>query len=185
MHVSVNPDLVCEFEEALVPEILAMAWRYACRLSKTREDAEDLLQDALAHGLVRFDQLRDPTRFRSWLMSIVRTRFLMLQRRVTPDQERFRVDDADAETRLADTAATPEGNSLAEEIALSLSRLPTPQSEILSLFYLEGLNLQETAQVLGITVGAVQQRLFRARGALRRELERFHPASTYALYQER
>ena len=185
MSVSVNPDLVFEFEEALTPEILGMAWRYSCRLSKTREDAEDLLQDSLAHGLLRFDQLRDPSRFRSWLMSIVRTRFLMLQRKVAVEMERHRVTDPDAETRLADTQATLAGNNLAEDIATALSRLPDPQSEILSLFYIDGLSLQETASVLGITVGAVQQRLFRARGAMRRELEQHYPASTYAVFQER
>jgi DNA-directed RNA polymerase specialized sigma24 family protein len=39
----------------------------------------------------------------------------------------------------------------------------------------------ETAQVLGLSLGAVQQRLFRARGALKRVLDRQHtPASAKA-----
>ena len=183
--MSVNPEQVFEFEEALTRDVLGMAWRYSCRLCRTIEDAEDLLQEALAHALLRFEQLRDPTRFRSWLMSIVRTRFLMNHRRVTPERDRVRVSDGEAEMRLVDTMATPEGNTFTEMITTTLKRMPNPQSEILSLFYIEGLSLLETAKVLGITVGAVQQRLFRARGALKRELERLNPETHYAALQER
>jgi DNA-directed RNA polymerase specialized sigma24 family protein len=45
------------FEYVLTPATIDVAWRYCCRLCKTREDAEDLLQEALAHALVRFRQL--------------------------------------------------------------------------------------------------------------------------------
>ena len=61
-------------------------------------------------------------------------------------------------------------NPLAEPIAEALARLPHAQREILSLFYLDGLNLEETGWVLGITPQVASQRLYRARRSLRRLL---------------
>ena len=52
-----------------------------------------------------------------------------------------------------------------------LARLPVVEREVLTLFYLQEQSLAETADVLGIPVGTVKSRLFRARLLLRRELE--------------
>lgn len=165
------------FEYMLTPATVDVAWRYCCRLCRTREDAEDLLQEALAHALVRFGQLRDLTRFKSWLMSIVRTQFLMQRRRNTA--EKFTVNDREQDlgTTFADLEARSDADPLADIVAVSLMQLPAEQREILSLFYLDGLNLVECGQVLKISTGAVRSRLYRARGALRRELKRLSLAA--------
>ena len=177
MVVDLKPAEVELFEHVLTPAIMNLAWRYSCRLCRTREDAEDLLQEALAHALLRFSQLRDLARFKSWLMSIVRTQFLMQQRRNTA--EKFTVNDReqDVGSTLVDLAVGPNADPLADIAAVSLSQLPAEQREILSLFYLDGLNLQEAAEVLGISTGAVRSRLYRARAAMRRELKRLSLAS--------
>lgn len=184
LNVNAEADQLYEFEDVLTQDILGMAWRYSCRLCRTREDAEDLLQDALAHAMVRLHQLRDRTRFKSWLMSIVRTRFLMNQRRLVNEREKIQQSESDPGSRLVDYSASPEGDAFTEEISATLTRLPEFQREILTLFYIDDLNLFETAHVLAITVGAVQQRLFRARGALKRELERSRDRTTCVVYQE-
>lgn len=182
--VNAEPDQLSKFESALTPQILGIAWRYAHRLSRTPEDAEDLLQDALAHALVRIDQLRNWDRFKSWLMSIVRTRFLMNHRRHALEREKLRLSISDSGERAVDYTATLEGDILADEVAAALGRLPDFQQEVLTLFYLDGMSLAETGDILGITVGAVQQRLFRARGALKRELERGRSGTGCAVLQE-
>jgi len=69
---------------------------------------------------------------------------------------------------LADASAT---EPLGLDTAAALARLPQSQQELLSLFYIDGLNLSETGQVLGIRPQVVRQRLYRARQALRRQLE--------------
>lgn len=177
MVMGLKPAEVELFEHVLTPAIMDLAWRYSCRLCKTREDAEDLLQEALAHALSRFSQLRDLARFKSWLMSIVRTQFLMQHRRNTA--EKFTVSDREQDigSSLADLAVGPNADPLADIAAVSLSQLPDEQREILSLFYLDDLNLHEAAEVLGISTGAVRSRLYRARGAMRRELKRLSLAS--------
>ena len=53
---------------------------------------------------------------------------------------------------------------------LGLGRLPVVEREVLTLFYLEELSLNEVAEVIGVPLGTVKSRLFRARQLLRREL---------------
>ena len=156
------------FEAVLDSQSYEAAWRYARRLTDRREDAEDLLQTALVHAYRRLDQLRDQTRFKGWLMSIVRTQFLTWRR---SQLARPRFQDELPETRAE------EPDPLAEQLAEVMVQLPEPQREILSLFYIDGLNLEETGQVLDIEPQAVRQRLYRARQALRRKLES-SPAGT-------
>lgn len=150
------------FESALDDEAYAAAWAYSRRLTDSRLDAEDLLQEALAHAYRRLDQLRDPDRFKGWLLSIVRTQFLSW-RRQTVARPPIISELPQLGRRDPDPLAGP--------VAEALAALPEPQHEILSLFYLDGLSLAETGQVLGIGPTAVRQRLYRARYALRRRLE--------------
>jgi len=175
MNVDEHSAGAARFEALLTEQVLGVAWRYACRLCKTHEDAEDLLQEALSHALVRIGQLREPERFKSWLMSIVRTRFLMQYRRKGLERERVSLRDDDPGAGLVDYRAAPGSDELAALVADALKHMPEDQREILNLFYLDGLSLVETAEVLGVSSGAVQQRLFRARGALRRVLTRQLP----------
>lgn len=160
------------FESLVTDHTYEVAWRACRRLADCREDAEDLLQESLVHAFTRLYQLRDRSRFRGWLLAIVRTRHLARLRR---DKSR-----PQATRELPQLAAGGE-NPLDETIAAALARLPQPQRELLSLFYLDGLSLSETGQALGIRPQIVRQRLYRARRALRRCLDftpadRGHPA---------
>jgi len=158
-----------EFEAALCEETYRSAWCYACRLCTAGgranlADAEDLLQEALLRAYQRFEQLRDPLRFKGWLLSIVRTLHL----------DRFRRNGHPAgwsDGVLENVPATVSGGSedpRGELMLAALSQLPWAQQELLSLFYLDGLNLNETGQALGLAPRVVRKRLFRARKALRR-----------------
>ena len=72
----------------------------------------------------------------------------------------------------------PADNDGAEDIETDLAavqhelaRLPVVEREVLTLFYLQELSLGEVAEVLGVPVGTVKSRLFRARRLLRREID--------------
>lgn len=146
--------------DALTPEAYGAAWRHCCRLCASREDAEDLLQDSLAHALSRWGQLRDPAALTAWLLRIVRTRWLAARRRgklpLAPEAEPL--------ARLE--AADPRAEATLE----ALGRLPREQRELLVLFYVEGLSLAECGAALGLSATVVRHRLHRARGVLRRRL---------------
>jgi len=163
------------FDEALTSAAYEAAWRYAYRLTRQRggsyEDAEDLLQESLAQAYRRFDQLRHPDKFTGWLISIIRNRFINRLRR-----GRQRGSSA---AELPPEPVAAEQDPLAAQLKEALSLMPTGPRELLSLFYLDGLSLKETAQVLGITPRAVRQRLFRARAALRRQVKLPEEASAH------
>ena len=152
------------FRELLSEEVYGSAWRYAWRLTGNREDAEDLLQESLAYAFEKLYSLRERDRFRGWLMSIVRTKFIR-------HWHRRKRAPAMADELPEQTAAPATRNAEGDVLAAALARLPESQREILGLYYIDGLSINETGQVLGIAPGVVKQRLFRARGALRRYFE--------------
>jgi DNA-directed RNA polymerase specialized sigma24 family protein len=82
---------------------------------------------------------------------------------------------------LENLPATVSGGSedpRGELMLAALSQLPWAQKELLSLFYLEGLSLNETGQVLRLAPRVVRKRLFRARKALRRRTAALEPRLT-------
>lgn len=153
------------FERLLASEVYACAWGYARRLTLQagggRQDAEDLLQDALGLAWRALPGLRDELRFKAWLLAIIRRRHLSTRKSKRIEQP---LDD------LAPLPA-PDADPQARDLLEALGRMPQGPRELLSLFYLHGLSMQETAQVLGLRPGAIHMRLARAREDLRRALE--------------
>ena len=156
------------FEQALDDGAYSSAWRYACRLCNTREDAEDLLQDSLARACQSYGQLRVPDSFRGWLLSIVRNCHLMQlrtqHRRIQP------VPDYPAVTAAGAGVSDP----FAEEVLDALAGLNAVERELLTLFYIEGLSMAEVAQVTGLRAGPLRQRMLRARRALKQRVINRH-----------
>lgn len=175
------------FEAALSNEVYAAAWGYACRLcapggTGARADAEDLLQEALIRAYQRFAQLREAAKFKGWLLCIMRRCFLDRHRRAGR-----RIGELGLE---AYELAAPEADATpyAGPVRLALGRLPGAQRELLTLFYVEGLSLEETGQVTGLSARVVRQRLYRAREGLRRALAECgmpHPQDTVAPCQQK
>ncbi len=156
------------FEDVLTEHVYRAAWRYAWHLRPVYEDAQDLLQEALAHAWLRFHQLRDQRRFKGWLLSIVRTRFLMARRRralpVTGDGLPLQEAGAGGSHTAGRYAGLPPA------LASGMLRLPAAQREAVELHYLQELSIEEVAGVLGIRPGTVKVRLHRARQRLKRAL---------------
>jgi RNA polymerase sigma-70 factor (ECF subfamily) len=67
--VSLEADLEREFEDRL-RESSALAVRVAYGVLRQREDAEDVAQEAFARAYRQFSSLRDPVRFRGWLVRV-------------------------------------------------------------------------------------------------------------------
>jgi RNA polymerase sigma-70 factor, ECF subfamily len=129
--------------------------------------ADDLVQEALALGLQRVHQLRDPERLHAWLYSILNNCWKQYLRCNRPHE------DLDEE-RPCDNPA-PE-NAVGQQQTVTRVRnavagLPADQRMVLSLVDLEGLAYNEVALILDIPVGTVMSRLHRARKSLLARLE--------------
>jgi RNA polymerase sigma factor (sigma-70 family) len=141
-------------------------WRYACRLTDRGDTARDITQDVWVKVLRGIGRLRDGTKLRAWLFGITR-RTLMDRLR---EQYARPIQSAIDVAELASDLTSDELETDLAALHFGLGRLPVVEREVLTLFYLEELSLNEVSVVIGVPLGTVKSRLFRARQLLRREL---------------
>lgn len=137
-------------------------WNYVRRMLGPSR-ADDVAQEvwvAVVRGLPR---LKEPGRFAPWLFTIARRavadrlREEYARPEIPMEEERASADPADALVDRADLLA-------------GLSGLPVREREVLVLFYLQDLSLEDCAQICAVPVGTVKSRLSRARRMLRDQL---------------
>jgi RNA polymerase sigma-70 factor (ECF subfamily) len=152
-----------------VPAQLSAMRRYARSLTRSENDAEDLVQDALVRAYekrgsfepVKADQGRG---LRVWLLSVLHNAFIDRRRSRIAEQRR-----AAQAAELTDVSTPP-----AQELHVRLAQvreafldLPEEQRAALHLVAIEGLGYAEAAAALGIPQGTLMSRLSRARATLR------------------
>lgn len=138
-------------------------FRFAYWLCGDRFVAEDVVQESFTRAWRNWDQLRDKSAPKAWLMTIVRNEHARLY-------ERKRLELVDAAPE--DLAIAAEGNALElMELEQVIDQLPLSLREPFLLQTLGGFSCAEIAAQLETTEGAVMVRLTRARQALRGLLE--------------
>lgn len=146
--------LVRECEPTLV--------RVARRLCAGRDDADDVVQDAVvsayrAFMAGRFDEIEN---FRPWMLKILRNTFLQAERK----SKRWVLPGGDALEALQDAAPSrPPTSALDADLDRALQVLTDDQRICIELVYFEELDYSEAALVLEIPIGTVRSRLARAR----------------------
>ncbi|TDD41597.1 sigma-70 family RNA polymerase sigma factor [Nonomuraea terrae] len=145
----------------LVSRWQAPVWTYVRRMLDA-ERADDVTQEVWLAVIRGLPGLREPGRFVPWLFTIAR-------RSVT---DRLRGEYARAAT-VGALVAEDAVEAMVDRAALVsvLAQLPVPEREILVLFYLEDLSVEECAHICQIPAGTVKSRLNRARRLLREHLE--------------
>jgi RNA polymerase sigma-70 factor (ECF subfamily) len=141
--------------------ILPSLRRQAMALTRHRADAEDLLQTAMTNALGAQESFRVGTNFRAWMSCILRNQFLSEIRR-----RRVFVDLNDAPPSVLCLSGGQEEGVLLKETRRFIADLPTTQQVALSMVAIEGLSYEEVAGHLGIPIGTVKARVFRARESL-------------------
>jgi len=155
---------------ALVEEHYALLYRFAYRLAGSSADAEDLVQQAYLTAQTKVDQLREPAKARSWLMTIVLNAFRKSRRRDRPVA--FSTMEHEPQPSVEPAAETIDA---ADEMQAALAALDEDYRVPLVLFYFEEFNYKQIAELLEIPVGTVMSRLSRGKGRLREWYRRTHP----------
>ena len=156
-----------EFEERLA-ECGTLAFRVARSVVNSASDAEDVAQDAMLQAYKRFERLRDPSRFRAWL---VRITF-----RLALDQARASRRREQRETVWAVAIPRPTAEDLAasrefgRRLDQAMESLPEKFRLVLALSAMDGHSLEEVAELLQLPVGTVKSRLHTARKRLAEKL---------------
>lgn len=154
-------------------------YRLALNITGSREDAEDVLQEAFLKAYAHLGQFQGDSRFYTWLVRIAVNEALMKlrKRRAHPSvsvDEMVASDDGAASQEIADWGDTPEQRYAKVELAEILNRavegLNPALRTVFVLREMENLSTEETAEMLNISVPAVKSRLLRARLRLRKRL---------------
>ena len=165
MGMAVAPSLDRSFER-LYQRHSTHVYRYAYGMLRNRADAEDVTQTTFMNAFRALERGEDPRSPLNWLISIAHNvclqRFRTNSRR--PQELELDYDVADA---LVEESDAPE----AEDIKRALGHLAFNQRAAIVLREIEGRSYAEIAEVLGVSMSAVETLVFRARRALREQLE--------------
>ena len=161
---------LANFERVVLPHLDA-AYNLARWLTRSRQDAEDVAQEACLRALRFFPGFRGGDA-RAWLLKIVRNTcysWLHANRRVQDavefDEDLFPPDE---ETRNPEDVALENDRSAL--LRKALEKLPPNYREVLVLRELEEMSYKEIAEVTGMPPGTVMSALSRARERLRQTL---------------
>lgn len=162
----------------LLETLSAPVYRFGRRFCRNPEDAEDLMQEALAALVRTLPRWRGEAALSTWAYTVARNTCGRMRRRRAGAPARVESLE-DAPARLAalrvaapgdDPARAYERSALADALERALAALPPAQREVVLLRDVEGLSAPEVARVLGLGETAVKSRLHRGRLALRRAL---------------
>jgi RNA polymerase sigma-70 factor, ECF subfamily len=143
--------------EQLVREFQADVYRFAWHLTRDRDLADDVTQDAFLRAFRFIEGFRGDRKFGSWLFAITRNCAMdALRRRRFP---LLHEHDREVEGSIGDATAHAE-------LDAALRSISTEHRETFLLVEVFGLSYQEASDVLGVATGTVKSRMFRARKAL-------------------
>jgi RNA polymerase sigma factor (sigma-70 family) len=153
--------------ERWVEMYYASLYRFALSLSRHEQKACDLVQETFCRLAAKGQQLRDPSKAKTWLFTTLYREFLRNRRdesrfdsmEVISEQDEPRVPDMAVQNRI-DAARAKDALMEIDE----LYRAP------LMLFYLEEHSYVQIAEILGVPVGTVMSRISRGRDLLRKLL---------------
>jgi RNA polymerase sigma-70 factor (ECF subfamily) len=162
--------------EALANEHKDAVYRQLIRACGNREDAEDVLIEALLKAYRNLEQLRDSAAFRSWLAQIGRRVCWQLKQReaLLPIMQLSAMEAQGAEFESQEQPADVQTSrtQMKEMLLAAVASLPPAERDVYQLRELEDISGEETAGKLGISLPAMKSRLHRARAAVRAYLDK-------------
>ena len=147
------------------------------RIARNREDAEDAAQECFLNAFIHLKDFDGRSQFATWLTRIAINAALMKLRknrgaREVPIDEPNPSSEPVAQREFRNDAPDPEKScSLRERkriLKSAISGLRPRARNVVELIHLQQHSIRETAQILGITTGAVKTRMFHAKIALHR-----------------
>ena len=166
-------------------------FKSALRMTRSVEDAEDLIQETYLKAYKYYERFAEGTNFKAWLFKIMKNTFInnYRKRKLQPPQVDFDDVHEGLEETLAErtqvSGADPETYFLhAEmdhEVREGLLSLPHDYKMALLLVDIQGQTYQEVADLLEVPVGTVMSRLYRGRAKVEKALISYGKRHNYLL----
>lgn len=155
--------------ESLVTRFYGPLYQFAFSLTRVEADACDLTQQTFTIWATKGHQLRDASKVKTWLFTILHREFLESRRR----QTRFpHLELEEAATELPTVSPAAISRLDAAQALEALASIDEIYQAPVALFYLQDYSYNEIAEVLGVPLGTVKSRLARGIGQLQRLLAR-------------
>jgi RNA polymerase sigma-70 factor, ECF subfamily len=168
--------------EALLSPILRMAYGTAVRLSGSRTDADDLVQDAALMAYRAFATFQRGTNFKAWFFRILTNAFYSRHRKEKHEKANLSTDEVPAlylyhkttEAGISGSESDPASAIMdrldADRVGEALDSLPEEYRAVATLYFIDDFSYQQIAEVLRCPVGTVRSRLHRGRRMLQKSL---------------
>lgn len=164
--ISAARDRTAEFEREAVPHLDDL-FRTAASIMRSRNEAEDIVQETYFQAWKSFDRFTPGTNCRAWLFRVL---FHVIAHHRRKWFKSFIVNDPGLLEQSAVYSAPIPENLTDEEIINAFRRIPQHYAEVVMLADVHEFSYKEIQDTLGIPVGTVMSRLSRGRQMLRKQL---------------
>ena len=156
------------FEENLLQHLDSL-YNFAYRLTRNREEAEDVVQEASLRGFKAYHKFTEGTNFRAWMFTIARNIYINEYRKKSREPIKVNYEETENFISLPEFTGFEE-ELFSETLQQSLNQLSEELRTTLMLFYVEELSYKEIAEVMKCPVGTVMSRLFMARQCMKKKM---------------
>jgi RNA polymerase sigma-70 factor, ECF subfamily len=149
----------------LVERYEAAFQRKAVSILRSREDAEEVVQDTFTRIYVYADRYspQEGAVFSSWAYAILTRLAFTRYQKLKKNRNAAVPLETETYERLPDTADFLEDLSIRSEVLVALAKLPETMARVLKLQFIEGKSQEEIATLEGSSVPAVKTRVHRAK----------------------
>jgi RNA polymerase sigma-70 factor (ECF subfamily) len=191
MEVAVSQNITTwDFSSGSLP-YRDQLFKSALRMTRSVEDAEDLVQETFLKAYKYYERFAEGTNFKAWLFKIMKNTFInsYRKRKLQPPKVDFDEIHEGLERTLVEKAEidpeNPEigfiSSEIDHEVAQALAGLPHDYKMVVLLADLDGFSYKEIAEILEVPVGTVMSRLYRGRRILERALLSYGTRYNYLL----
>jgi RNA polymerase sigma factor (sigma-70 family) len=157
----------------LVEKHSDMAFTIANKIVRSREDAEEIAQDAFIKAFQSLRSFKGDSKFSTWLYRIVYNAAISHTRRKKQDFTQIdeRVVSDTTEDDIFENLDTLDAEIQSKLVNEAINKLPADESAIVTLFYLKENTIDDICQITGLSESNVKVKLFRIRKKLHDELQ--------------
>jgi len=171
-----------EFEQEVV-KYIDLVFSVAFRLTRNREDAQDLTQSTMVKAFRFHEQFEKGTNMKAWLLTILRNTFINEYRKKSKEPNKVELlgnepaKSASPDSNVPGVIAQPDSYEhllelLDDPVRKALDSLPQEFRIAVIMSDLQDYSYKEIADVMNCPIGTVMSRLFRGRRLMREYLEK-------------
>ena len=162
--------------EQQAERVFSSVFGTALRLTRSREEAEDLAQEAIVRAYEAYDRF-DGTNFKAWILRITTNLYINKYRSRQRGPMMASLEDENVAEPMSTEAQIPDrqlfDGMVGAEVEKALKSVPDEFRLAVILSDVEEMSYQEIADTTGVPIGTVRSRIARGRAMLRRSLESY------------